>query len=70
MNAKRCDRCGAFYAERFRMFKFQVFQFTIGSGRRSIDLCDDCYKKLKSFLTSADAEKQAEQSMANDVRAD
>jgi hypothetical protein len=52
------------------MFKFQVFQFTIGSGRRSIDLCDDCYKKLKSFLTSADAEKQAESSMANDVRAD
>lgn len=69
MNAKRCGRCGAFYAERLGMDKFRVFRFTIGRDCLNIDLCDDCYKKLKSFLTSADAEKQAEQSMANDVRA-
>lgn len=56
-DAKKCDRCGKYYAESEQ--KYTVDSFRVGCIKLvsvsgvcidKYDLCDDCIKKLMIFL--------------------
>lgn len=44
-NAKKCDRCGAFYVIFTR--EYIVMKKNLGDV---IDLCPDCHQKLKNWI--------------------
>ena len=54
MDAKQCDRCGAFYTENKNSFginntpicKVSAYRGDICAASRTYDLCDDCMKKF------------------------
>lgn len=65
-NAKKCDRCGKFYAYEDKKFSIDTSNEKIIYGlfldfgvewiRRQYDLCDDCARKLYDFLTNYESE--------------
>lgn len=55
-NAKKCDRCGAFYEEKHQMF------FVIENNGITIkmkDLCDKCEKELIDWVEKNDRDEQS-----------
>lgn len=53
MDAKKCDRCGAYYEEKSTTYntKFEIVTLN-GSNysRKKYDLCPVCFEKLQKFL--------------------
>lgn len=53
MNAKRCDRCGKYYAVEapFQNIKYSIIIKNLRSlGSGTLDLCKDCQEKLNIFM--------------------
>jgi hypothetical protein len=60
-NAKKCDRCGAFYVKNTRFITRVCRSKTVLDGvcfrtrdygvTGSMDLCDDCIAEVKVFLS-------------------
>lgn len=50
MTAKKCDRCGAYYDKTDVRPEINIVQFKNGFTTNFIDLCEECQRKLESFL--------------------
>lgn len=51
MNAKRCDRCGKYYAVEalIQNRKYSIIKNLRSLGSNTLDLCKDCQEKLNIF---------------------
>lgn len=54
-NAKKCDKCGEYYAERMNPIIGSIRRITVirdlhPFGEINIDLCEKCYQELLDFL--------------------
>ena len=55
-NAKKCDRCGAYYARHKRAdgeMCTDGFRFSENDMQNQIDLCPDCMKELKNWFNTS-----------------
>lgn len=54
-NAKKCDRCGAYYDPKEELGEVYGVTLNYGSeyNNETYDLCDDCVAKIREFLNSA-----------------
>lgn len=52
MNAKRCDRCGKYYAVEapFQNRKYSIIKNLRSLGSGTLNLCKDCQEKLNIFM--------------------
>lgn len=57
-NAKKCDRCGAFYVPVANRQKIAVSVLDEARSWERLDLCDNCYEGLKEFLVFNNADKE------------
>lgn len=53
MNAKKCDRCGAFYIPNNEGRVFSINKRSFPSNY-TLDLCPKCYNDLLTFITNPD----------------
>lgn len=55
MNAKRCDRCGKYYAVEapIQNRKYSITKNLRSLGAGALDLCNDCQEKLNIFVEEA-----------------
>lgn len=68
MNAKKCDRCGAYYDKNKKHKTFGRISGGVISGIWMVDqsgredyyfdLCDDCIGDLKKFLNIKESDKE------------
>lgn len=64
-NAKKCDRCGAFYALVENRQKIAVSVLDEARSWERLDLCDNCYEELKEFLVFNNADKEGNNGDSN-----
>ena len=53
MNAKKCDRCGAFYVPTNEGRVFAIYKSAF-SSKFTLDLCPKCYNDLLTFMANPD----------------
>lgn len=68
MNAKKCDRCGAYYDKNKKHKTFGRISGGVisgiwmvdrnGTNERRFDLCDDCIGDLKEFLNIKEPDEE------------
>ena len=61
-NAKRCDRCGAFYMPKEvntdRKTTFEIRKFDLEEAPELLDLCDKCLDSVQEFMQADEGTTQ------------